>query len=182
MADFKSDVHGILKEKGFKEPCPPLDALAETVDFNSKLTDTKVFVYKWGGLFLLTSIPLVSALLSVSVGLEAGHATELACTLEALSLPLSLLLTIGTILNSIFRPTERFRNACLLGIRITAFKSDFLVALERLEKVDKPALLDLVDTKRKEFEPYQKELIGMFLPLETSGQQGNPPDATTGRS
>jgi hypothetical protein len=149
MEIFLSDVYSVLQEKGFKEHCHHLNALLRTVETNSKLVRTKIRFYKWSGLFLLTSIPLVSALVSVSVGLEGKDATGLGATLKSLSLPLSLLLTVVTILNSIFRPSERFRQACLLGIGIDAFKANFLVTLERLEKVDERALLDLVDEKRK---------------------------------
>ncbi len=180
METFLTDVIIILQEKGYKKHCHPLDALSKTVETNTKIATRKIRFYKWTGLFLLTSIPLVSALLSVSVGLKDGGATWLETTILSLSLPLSLLLTVATILNSIFRPSERFRNACLVGIHVDAFKEDFLVALQRLEKVEEHILLDFVDKKRKEFEKYQEELIGMFMPMETSAQQGAPSDAKSG--
>jgi len=177
METFLSDAISVLQEKGYKKHCHALDALSRIVETNSNIVIRKIRFYKWSGLFLLTSIPLISALLSVSVGLKDGGATWLETTILSLSLPLSLLLTIVTILSSIFRPSERFRNACLVGIRIDTFKGELLAALERMEKVDECALLDLVDRKRKEFEKYQEELIGMFMPMEMSAQQGVPADA-----
>ena len=180
METFASDAHSVLQHKGYQEDCHPLNALLETVETNSKLATSKISFYKWSGLFLLTSIPLVSALLSVSVGLEVKNAIGIAALLKSLSLPLSLILTVVTILNSIFRPSERFRHACILGIRIDSFKTDFLVALERLEKVDERALLDIVTMGRKEFVRYQEELIGLFMPMEISAHQ-TPPAVTDKR-
>ncbi|MDX1251293.1 MAG: hypothetical protein IDH49_03395 [Gammaproteobacteria bacterium] len=182
MENLLTDAISILQEKGYKKHCHPLEALSNTVETNGKIAARKIRFYKWAGLFLLTLIPLVSALLSVSVGLKDGDTTWLETTILSLSLPLSLLLTVATILNSIFRPSERFRNACLIGVRIGAFKEDFLSALQRLEKVEERTLLDLVDKKRKDFEKYQEDLIGLFMPMETSAQQRAPDDANKRRA
>jgi hypothetical protein len=76
--------------------------------------------------------------------------------------------------------SERFRNACIVGIRIETFKGELLADLERMESVDERALLDIVDLKRKEFEKYQEELIGMLMPMEVSVQQGVQPTPTSG--
>lgn len=184
METFVTDAIGILQEKGYTKHCYPLDALTKTVEENCEIVSRKIRLYKWPGFFLLTFIPIFSALLSVAVGLKNGGATWLETTILSLSLPISLILTIATILNSIFRPGERFRNACLVGIRINAFKEEFLSALQRLDKVEEYALLDLIDKKRKEFEKYQEQLIGMFMPMDTSTQQGvsaNAPVAASHR-
>lgn len=172
MKTFISDANSVLQEKGYKKHCHPLDALSKVVETNSKYATAKICFYKWSGLFLLTSIPLISALLSVLVSLKGGGSTWPETTV----LPLSLFLTVFTILNSIFKPSERFRQACHIGIRIDRFKADFLMALERLPKIDDSNLLELVDNKRKEFEKYQEELIGMFMPMEIAAQQGAPAD------
>jgi len=74
-------------------------------------------------------------------------------------------LTLLTILNSIFKPSENFREACLIGVGIDRFTEDFLAALERMAQVDVSGLLELIEKKRKEFETYQIKLIGMFMPM-----------------
>jgi len=84
--------------------------------------------------------------------------------LHSYVLYLSLSLTLLTILNSIFRPGERFREACLLGIKIAHFKSELLTALEEMKKITDASLLELVERYRKAFERYQEQLIGLFLP------------------
>ena len=168
MGTFSSDAKTILKEKGHRQHCHALDEFLKTVEKNSAIANRKVWFYKWPGIFLLTSIPLVSALLSVSVGTKGDGAAWP----ERMIFSLSLFLTFATILNSIFRPSERFRNACLLGIRIEAFKTEFLAALEQMETVDEQALHVFLTLKRAEFEKFQEELIGMFMPMEMSGQQG----------
>lgn len=171
MKTFISDVNSVLQEKGYKKHCHPLDALLEMVEMHNKNTLSKVRLYKWSGFFLLTSIPLISALLSVSVSLKGNGSIW-----EAIALPVSFILTVFTILNSIFKPSERFSKACLIGIQIDRFKADFLMTLERLPKIDDSTLLDLVDKKRKEFGKYQEELIGLFMPMEISAQKAAPTD------
>jgi hypothetical protein len=113
----------------------------------------------------------MSALLSVSVGIKDQNWAWM----QSYSLPLSLLLTLFTILNSIFKPGERFREACLIGIGIDRFKADLLMALEGLPQIDDAALLKIVQDKRAEFEPYQVELIGMLMPTEIGAQKKLPP-------
>lgn len=177
MKTFIKDAYTILHEKGYKKHCPPLDALSNLVETNDKNTKPKIFCYKWSGLFLLTSIPLISALLSVLVSLKDSWA-------ETLILPLSLLLTLFTILNSIFKPSERFRQACLIGIRINRFKVNLLMELEALPKIDEATLFEVIRNKHGEFEKYQEELIGLFMPLDIPAQQISPtgrPDAALGR-
>ena len=180
MKTLHKQTTDILQEKGYTHRCHSLDALSETIEKNSNIVNRKINFYKWTGLVLLTLIPLSSALLSVSVSLKSDNATGLEQLILSISLPLSLSLTVATILNSIFRPSERFRKACLLGIQVDAFKEEFLSDLQRMDNVDEHALLDLVDKKRKEFEKYQEELISMFMPMETGIQYG-PHGAARGR-
>jgi hypothetical protein len=171
MTSIKNDVLGVLQEKGYEKHCYPLDALLKTVETNNKYAIRKVRVYKWSGIFLLTFIPLISALLSVLVNLKSNSPSWLP---ESIVFPLSLALTLFTILNSIFKPSERFSEACRIGIGIDRFMADFLIDLERLTKVDESVLLELVDKKRKDFETYQIELIRMFMPMDVAAQTKEP--------
>jgi hypothetical protein len=168
MINFKDDVIGVLKKKGYSKHCYPLEVFSESVDTNRKYADTKVFFNKWSGLFLLTAIPLISALLSVLVSNKGNPPFWLP---ESLAFPVSLALTFFTILNSIFKPSERFQEACRLGIAINNFMIGFLIELEKMEPVNDSELLELIDKKKKEFETYQIKMISMFMPADTSVQQ-----------
>lgn len=171
MASIKNDVAGLLKEKGYDKHSYPLDALLKMVEMNNKYAIRKIRIYKWSGIFLLTLIPLISALLSVLVNLKDNNPIWLP---ESIVFPLSLALTLFTILNSIFKPSERFAEACRIGIGIDRFIANLLIDLERLKKVDESVLLELVDKKQKDFETYQIELIRMFMPVEVTAQTKQP--------
>lgn len=165
MTSFRDDVFGVLREKGYQKPCYPLEAFSETVETNNRYAQRKVFFNKWSGLFLLTFIPLISALLSVTVSLDGNSPVWLP---KSLVFPVSLALTFFTILNSIFKPGERFREACRIGIAINNFTIEFLIELQRMKPVNESALLNLIDNKQREFEPYQKKLISLFMPMEVN--------------
>lgn len=167
MKTFSDDVRSVLKERGYAKQCHALEALAQAVDENRRYALNKVRFYKWSGFFLLTFIPIISALLSVLVGISDhdGNVPP-----ETFVFWLSLALTLFTILNSIFAPSKRFNEACRIGIGIQGFMVDFMIELERMSTVDEAALLKLVQEKRKEFEKCEIDLIGMMMPLEMAGQ------------
>lgn len=165
MSTFTDDVHKVLEEKGYAKHCATLDVLAKAVDINNKYVAHKVWFYKWSGLFLLTFIPIVSALLSVLVSLKGQHHWWLS---ESIVLPLSLALTVFTILNSIFKPSERFSEACLIGVGIELFTVEFFMDLEQMTQIDEPALVELIGKKCKEFQVFEIKQIGIFMPA-------NPP-------
>jgi len=157
---FMAQMKTILKEKGFNKECYSLNELAETIAWNAANAKRKVFFYKWFGLFLLISIPLISAFLSIALTTDNISAWRL----EGIVLVFSFALTVLTISNSILRPSERFVKACRIGIEIQAFKSDFLIGLEKMEQIDEATFLDYVHDKREEFKQFQEQLIGLFLP------------------
>ena len=158
----------ILKEKNYTKDCYPLDELINVVIATEKNVRSKVFWYKWSGLIFLVSIPLISALLSVIITQDSNPATNSSNTFRYL-LPiapyLSLGLTLITILNSIFKPSERFRTACFMSIKVSHFRADILADLEKLPSaVSDEVLLKVVHKHRKDFEFYQEQLVGLFLP------------------
>ncbi|MCI5130550.1 MAG: hypothetical protein D3904_03285 [Candidatus Electrothrix sp. EH2] len=163
MKNFKKYVKNILKEKGYEEQCPSLEEFSILLQNNRKFSSTKVCIYKWGGLFLLTVIPITSVVLSTLVGLKGNFPKWLP---EDIILPISLGLAICTTINSLFRPNERFRDACRITVKIDDFMTDFLIELERMTTVDHVVLLDMVEKKKKEFMAYQINLIDIFLPIE----------------
>jgi len=170
---FAKTVHEVLHELGYQKTNQALEYLIDEVQNNRKLARNKVTFYKWPGWILLTAIPLASALLSVLVGADPSKLIDS----KELVAPLSLGLTLFTILNTVFGPGKRFSEACHIEIRIERFIVEFLVDLQRLGKTHdaqspefESALLDLVVKKRKDLEQYQIELIGMFMPMEMSAR------------
>ena len=154
---FLAESKSILHTKGYNKEFYPLEELARSVKYNQENTMRKIRVYKWSGFFLLTAIPLISAFLSVAIKADE---------LSSVIFPLSLILTLMTVLNAIFRPGERFQHVCLIGIKIDSFKTYFLTELMILEPINDSALATFINKKRKEFESHQKELIGLFMPVE----------------
>lgn len=155
----------ILSGKNYREPCYPLDDLLRIIVESIHNTERKVLFYKWFGFFLLVAIPLLSTVLSVALASDEKNRQELVRFLLQYAPYLSLALTVMTLLNSIFKPGERFQTACFISIQISHFKSDLLADLEKLPlPVDTEGLLKLVHRRRKEFESYQEQLIGLFLP------------------
>lgn len=159
----------ILKERNYTKDCYPLYELINTVVLTEKNVNRKVFWYKWSGFILLVSVPLISTLISVIISQETKVAGSGPVNIFIALLPiapyLSLGLTLMTILNSIFKPSERFRTACFMSIKISHFKSDILAEIEKLSSpIDNIALLKMVHLKRIDFELYQEQLVGLFMP------------------
>lgn len=169
-----NETRAVLHQREFAHHCHALEVFARSVDANLQLAANKVRYYKWFGLPLLTVIPLSSALLSVLVSLKDQSGPWWLPT--GIMMPLSLFLTLFTILNSIFMPSERFSEACRLGIGIERFIVEFLADLEKLPLIDESTLVELTRKKCEEFEKYKIELIGLFMPLEAP--VGRPPEVT----
>jgi uncharacterized membrane protein (DUF106 family) len=166
MTSFRDEVLTVLKKKNYVKHCYSLEEFLKTVECNKMYTVRKIFWYKWLGLFLLTSIPLISALLSVLVGIKGDSSGLMQ---ETVILYLSFALTICTILNSIFKPSERFQTACRIGIAINSFIVKFLIEIEQKTTIDESELVEIVKNKQEEFEDYQVKLISMFMPVGAVG-------------
>ncbi len=166
-ASFKECVVDVLKEKGYDKKCHALEMFLNSIEFNSKNNSRKVWINKYSGLFLLTSIPIISASLSVLINLKSQNDS----LSYSLVFGISIALTLFAILNSIFTPGEKFQLSCEIGIMIDNFKIGFLIDLERLDSIEDSSLLELIDKKKDEFETYQKMLISLFMPKNVDAQQ-----------
>lgn len=152
-----SRIRSIVHKHGGNGICDdiyPLDDLAQTVEKNCRNVEQKVFFYKWFGFSLLVLLPIISTVLSIFISENKN----------AIVPYLSYILTILTVLNSILKPGERFRQACSLAIKIEQFKSELLANLIKLPKLDEASLVEFSDKYRKEFVLYQEQLVGLFLP------------------
>jgi hypothetical protein len=163
MKNFKKHIENTLKKKGYEQQCLSLEEFSLLLQNNRKMASAKVHIYKWGGFFILTVIPISSVILSSLIGLKENTPTWFP---EHIVFLLSLGLAICTTINSLFKPSERFRDACRITIKIDDFMADFLIELERMETVDDLILLDIVKKKKNDFIGYQFNLIDMFLPIE----------------
>jgi hypothetical protein len=155
----------ILSERGYDKPCYPLDHLAETIEGTSRNLKWKVFIYKWSGLIVLALVPIISTTLSLWISDKAPNPVSSHSPITVLSYCLTFL----TLLNSIFKPGERFKETCSMRIEVDSFGDDLLAEIEKMPKVEEASLLELAHNWRKNFVPYQKQLIRLFLP-ETAVQ------------
>jgi hypothetical protein len=148
-------------EKNRHTRCYALEDIAKTLDDTYRNVMLKVRLYKWAALALLTLIPVLSAFLSVLVS-DKDH------TLKGLAPALiyvSYLLTLLTILSSIFNPGERFKRICLLGIKLGDLKTRAIEGLERLQlHDDEAAIYKLAEKLSRELRPYREQLVELFLP------------------
>lgn len=175
MATFHEEVNSVLLEKSYSKHSFPLDEFTGIVEKNEKLIENKVLFYKWTGMSLLILIALLGVITPyvVALGTESfgGH-QELIVAIAGLTL------AVATILNSMFKPYERFSTACHIGIKISKFKVSFLLALEKQKNLNDKNLLNLVNTALDKFEEYQEDLIELFMPSQTSNIN-NSPDSYT---
>jgi hypothetical protein len=155
----------ILSDSNYEKECYPLNDLLLNVARTEANVERKVVLYKWFAFLLLMAIPIISAFLSVIVAEDANGGTQHAFGALLPYAPyFSFTLTLLTILASIFKPGERFQTACFMSIKISHFGSDILAGLEGLSPVDDKKLLEFSHSKREEFERYQEQLVGLFLP------------------
>lgn len=167
-----NEVRVVLKNHG--KSCHSLEEVAKAIDYTQSNLRRKVSFYKWPGMILLVLIPLVATALTVVLAEQ---------TYGWLAKPLSYSLTFLTILNSIFKPSERFRQVCALGVKIAVFKDIFLGNLEKLLSpgVEHTQLLEFGEQTMKRFAPFQEELIEFFLP-ETADIRGRKEPVGADRS
>jgi len=165
MPSFRAEVHSVLKQKGFAEQSHALERLIDTIDVNKELAASKVRIYKPLGLILLTVIPMLAAILSAILGVNNGIIDG-----KNVGFYLSMTLTLFTILNSIFKPSQRFHEACLIGIGIERFTINFIADLEKIKQITSEILANFVEMKRNQFETFQVALIELALPLEAASR------------
>lgn len=161
-------VEQLLVAHSYSKACYPLEDLVSTIMGTEKIIWRKLKTYKWFGFILLTAIPVTSTILSVAItsnGGEGGAGTgDIFAWLKPYVPHLSVSLTLMTLLNAIFKPSERFQTVCSLSIKVSHFKSDVMAEIEKLSPFNEQKLLDLVDKFRSSFEPYQEQLVGLFMP------------------
>ena len=169
-SQFQTDVNGILETKGFVGHCYAMERLIRSVDDNSKCADRKVSVYKPMAILLLTITPLLSATLCLLIGASADTLSMLHVGSQA-AFFISVILTVCTILISLFMPGQRFQKACHIGVGLDQFRIRFLAELEKLTPVNQESLANFVEARQKEFEHFQVALIELALPLEMTSQR-----------
>src|SRR5208337_3374333 len=158
LSSFAQQAQDIIKEKGYDQDLYLARLLLESVEDNLRNILLKIEIYKWAGLLLLTSIPILSAFLSMAVTTKIHWLGEWPVPVT------SLLLTFLTILNSIFKFRTRFQRVCELSIQTQHFIFDLLEKLKKIKENDEPALLQMLKEERNAFEKCQKELISLFMP------------------
>jgi len=162
MTAFQEEVNSVLHEKGYDKRYYPLMEMSKIVEENEKLVNNKVFFYQWIGMSLLLVIAILGLLIPYLIGLDAEDYTWKETVISVAG----LLLAIATILNSMFKPYERFSAACHLGIKISQFKVGVLLALEQQTQVTDDAIFNVVKHAINELEKFQEELIELFLPSQ----------------
>lgn len=164
---FLADCQKILKSRQLPADCPSLLELINAIGFEQHSVQKKVPWFKWLGFFLLGAIPLLSALMSTAVasGDKIGWPG-----LERMTLIASLILTVMTIVNSTFKPAERFKELCGIGIGIQKFKSDLLLSLESLPIGNEDKLHEHIGKMRGDFSRYSTTLSTLFMPQNIEGQ------------
>ncbi|MGA3071457.1 MAG: hypothetical protein ABSD43_14710 [Terracidiphilus sp.] len=160
----------ILAEKGYEHPwCPLYDLAKEVGDLHENL-DGKILWVKYPGLVLLVLVPILSAFVTGLTGTE-WHVGRFSWAGIV-----SFILTIVTILNSSFRPRDRFRKCCNLEMDLSRLERSFLIDLERLApgKIDSNDLLAKAESLDESLQPIRDALIDLFLPDMASGGDSRP--------
>jgi hypothetical protein len=169
---LSSKAKSILSDHGYSKTCYPLDDLAKTIEDNKTNVARKILVYKWPGLALLVLIPVISTLLSVLISENISATVTGTMAVKIFSYSLTFL----TLLNSIFKPGERFRLACSIGIEIQCLMDRLLTEVENLSQpVQDAKLLELCAKFRDDFVPIQNKLTGIFFPETAVQETGRPP-------
>ena len=159
-SEMEKKIELILKGKGYQEPCHPLRELAEEVENTRKNLRLKVFLVKWMGFILLLLVPVLSATISVMMN------TTWKLFGFSFTAILSYILTLLTILNSIFRPRDRFRKSCNLEMDLDNLELKFLIDLERKKpaEITRDLLLTDAESFNKSLQPIREAMIDLFLP------------------
>ncbi|HEY4593823.1 MAG TPA: hypothetical protein VIJ61_15510 [Thermoanaerobaculia bacterium] len=135
-----------------------LEDAAKALDDTYSNVALKVRFYKWTALALLTLIPILSAVLSLL--LSPGKTS---IPVGPYAVYVSYVLTLLTILSSIFNPGERFKRICMIGVALGDIKTWTLEQLEDLPRSEDSAHKLAMDLRDK-LRPYEIQLIELFLP------------------
>jgi hypothetical protein len=157
-------VRDILKGHGYENMCHPLFDLAERLDETRRNISVKIFVYKWSSLIILIFVPVISTILSICSSHQDydNYSGQLRI--------LTFILTFLALMNSIFRPSLRFKALCEMGMGVQEVADDFLSAIETLPSIREERLHELSELYNKLLIPYERQLISFFLPTELSAQ------------
>lgn len=161
--NFTDEIKSILG-KGKDNNDDPLIKISEVIQENYYNTKRKVSIYKWSCLLVPTLIPILSAILSISIASKD--------TFNFINTPwLSALITLITILNSMFQPSERFRKSCLIGIQLEHHKIKFLERIKKYKEIgnnDAPKKSKEYDSIISDYSDImskiQENLIDLFAP------------------
>ena len=145
--------------------------LAEEVESTRKKLKLKVFRVKWMGFILLLLVPILSATISVMMD------TSWKLFGSSLTAILSYILTLLTILNSIFRPRDRFRKSCSLEMELDNLELKFLIDLEKKKaaEITSDFLLTEAEFFNKSLQPIREAMIDLFLPDSASASDQKDP-------
>lgn len=172
-------INKLLQDRHHGEHCKScyhLRDVARKVDETERNIAGKTHCFKVLVVIVLLVLPLISAIISF---LTTAAGKEL--WRKEVVMYLSWAVTLLTVLNSLFRPRERFSEACKLGIRIQELKDRFISRIEELTKEKsqpQETLHRACDHFEKELEPIETALIGMFLP--EAGAEGQKPASHKG--
>jgi len=141
-----------------KDSSVQVEDLTEEIERTQRNIRVKTFGYKWFAFLVLTAIPIISTVVSALVA-EGNPSYR-----DAIKY-LSYSLTLLAVLNSIFRPGERFMEICRLGLRIERLRDYFTNSIEKLGREAAPAKMrELCHKIEKALVPIEYRLITLFLP------------------
>jgi hypothetical protein len=163
LDDFSDQAELILKEKGY-EGNYFASSLLEIIKGDFQKIRYKIPFYKWAGVTLLTAIPILAAVLTVGTNSKPPWP-------GFLLLPISLSLTIFTILNSIFKFRSRFQKACELYMEIESFIFNLLNKIKNVVPNQEGVLIEMLREERIAFERLRKDQLCLFMP-ETEMKEG----------
>jgi len=168
----------ILREKGYRDSWRPLKDMAEEVESLRANLNGKVLWVKWTGLILLVLVPIGSAIVTSLTSLK-NPSSYYGFTAAEIA---SFILTVLTILNSIFRPRDRFRKCCNLELDLDNIEHNVLLELENLPSIDLAKMVKmeqrflqelekLPSTETEKIIKLRREVMQEELKLPSFGQE-----------
>ena len=142
-----------------------LDHLDHEFDDTERHIKTKRWICKPSAFIVLMCIPILSAVISALATEKVGG--------WALKGP-SYVLTLVTLLNSVFKPADRFRELCRMSMSVHSLRDAFISELRKKWKdPDKEtAAIQLCEEYEKKLNPMNTRLIELYLPYSPDQKQG----------
>lgn len=170
-------LHLLETEQLSKDPVfrKVLDAIEDRLIFHRDMLIRSKRRYSWGNMALALAIPVLSATLTWATTAnfeDPNHFVGM----------LGLFLTILTILNSVFRPTERYLTASHMLVRLHDWEIDLVTNLQDIQTQQINEIYEFLKKKDHQLSELGADMVVRLFQKDAGPQKGDATQSVTDKT